>query len=94
MTSPPPPPPSVADPIDVNAASTHDLTTRLGLAAEVASAVIAERDRIGGFTTRDQLMTVAGVPPHVYAGIRDQVVVRGAPAGGDRPPTRGRRLEF
>jgi hypothetical protein len=91
---PPPPPPSFADPIDVNAASPHDLTTRLGLAADVASAVIAQRDRIGGFSTPDQLMTVAGVPPHVYAGIRDQVVVRSAPADGDRPLTRGRRLEF
>jgi hypothetical protein len=64
------------------------------LSEELAFSVIVERDRLGGFTTPDQLMTAGGVPPHVYAGIRDRLVVREARPTSGRPPTRGRRLEL
>ncbi|QXC59909.1 helix-hairpin-helix domain-containing protein [Aquihabitans sp. G128] len=109
---PPPPPPllrpppprdaattsaaSPAGPIDANRSNAADLSVQLGLAPEAAQRLVAERTRIGGFTHVDQLMTVGGVPPHVFAGIRNRITLSPAapPPPKAAPSGRGRRLDL
>lgn len=103
----PPPPPNAAmssaaastGPIDVNRSTAAELSALLGLAPGAAQRVVAERTRVGGFTDVDQLMTVGGVPPHIFVGIRDRITLSPATlppkaSQAAQPPGRGRRLDL
>lgn len=84
------PPPSSR--LDLNTASADQIQSALGLDPAWATHVVSVRDRVGGFSSTDQLMTDASLPPHVYAGLRDRVDVSPIP---DRSgPPSGRRLEL
>ena len=71
-------------------ATAADIQSSLGLAPEVADRIVSERVRLGGFADPEQLMTEVGMPPHVYAGIRDRVT---ASRSSSRRGT-GRKLDL
>lgn len=87
------PQPAPGGMLDLNLAPASELESQLGFNRDNAQRVVAERSRLGGFTAPDQLMTEAGMPPHVFASIRGRVTVSPLPSSS-RPPTRGRRLEL
>lgn len=79
--------------VDLNAASAGALEAGLGLDRALAEKVVTERARLGRFTDVEQLMTVAGVEPHVFAGIRHRATIGDAPRPSG-PAARGRRLDL
>ena len=81
-------------PVDLNTAAPAELAA-VGIDSLWVDRIVAARARLGGFYATDQLMTEAGVPPHVYAAIRGRVQVTPAPsAPPSAPPSGGRRLDF
>ncbi|CCH88987.1 conserved membrane protein of unknown function [Modestobacter italicus] len=84
------------EPVDLNTASPSDLVA-LDLDQLWADRIIAARARLGGFSGTDQVMTEAGVPPHVYATVRGRLQVSSvstAPTQTTPPNGGGRRLDF
>jgi len=79
--------------LDINAASPQDLVDSFDLQPEMADLIATTRVRIGGFTSADQLMTAAGLPPHLFLGVKDRIVVGPAPALRWQS-ARGRRLDL
>jgi hypothetical protein len=80
--------------VDLNTADSAELAA-VGIDNVWAERIVAARARLGGFSATDQLMTEAGVPPHVYAAIRGRVQVAPTPsAPRSAPPSGGRRLDF
>jgi hypothetical protein len=67
-------------PINVNTASLAELLGRLGLDPGSAEKALVERHRMGGFASVDQFVQVTGLPPHVYARVRDILTVSDAAA--------------
>jgi competence protein ComEA len=61
--------------IDLNLATVADLETLPGIGPTLAAAIIAERDRRGGFTSVDDLRSVRGIGESRFAQIRDLVTV-------------------
>ncbi len=61
--------------IDLNLATAADLETLPGIGPTLADAIIAERDRRGGFTSVDDLRSVRGIGEARFAQIRDLVTV-------------------
>ncbi len=88
-----PPPVAPAAMVDLDLASAADLESHLGFDRRAAQDVVAARSLLGGFSSPDQLMTHGGIAPHIFAMIRDRVMVR-PPPGTGHPPTPGRRLEL
>lgn len=88
-------PPQATTPVELNTAAQDDLAA-IGIDNVSAERIVAARARLGGFSATDQLMTEAGMPPHVYAAIRGRVQVAPSPsAPPSAPPSRGgRRLDF
>lgn len=88
--------------IDINDATPADLATLPGIDVETAMRVVAARAQMGRFEDTADLVTRAGIKPHVFARLRDSVVVvadgdaaREQPASLRPPsPENGRRLEF
>jgi len=104
-TSPPPPPAPVqaaptvgASPLDVNSASEAELAALPGFDATTAAQIVTARSQAGGFRDVTELVTRAGVKPHLLAGVQGQVTVTPAPSTPQPPPpaapANGRRLEF
>ncbi len=62
-------------PLDLNAATQDDLEELPGIGPTLASAILAERSRRGGFTDGAQLQQVPGFGESRYAQIRDLVAV-------------------
>ncbi len=60
--------------VDVNHVSEAILVSHLGLTAVQASTVIEVRERIGGFTSANELCVLADLPPRQLDAIRDRVV--------------------
>jgi hypothetical protein len=61
--------------VDVNHVPVEALMRALDLSADVARTVVAERDRVGGFTTPDELTVYCeGVTTDGLARIRDRLV--------------------
>lgn len=81
--------------LDVNAAGPTELVA-MGLDQLWVDRIVAARARLGGFQSADQLMTEAGVPPHVFAAIRGHVQVVNPPSVSRDSPSAGggRRLDF
>lgn len=92
-------------PVDVNEAGI-DAFRGLGLTLEDAQRIVATRERLGSFRTKDQLMTAAGLPPHVFMNLQNLLILgpstpSGAPGfapetgrDGDRGAAAGRRLDL
>lgn len=80
-----PPTPSMPDggtddlggeaPLDINTASEPQLESLPGIGPERAAAIVAERERRGGFTSVGQLSAVRGIGEKTIADLRDLVTV-------------------
>jgi competence protein ComEA len=62
-------------PIDLNAATPAQLDTLPGIGPSLAEAIIAERERRGGFTSVDQLRDVRGIGDKRFADLKPLVSV-------------------
>ena len=65
-----PPTPSI---IELNTADSSLLTTVKGIGPVFAKRIVAYRDRLGGFHSKDQLTEVFGMDAEKYAGVKDFV---------------------
>jgi competence protein ComEA len=61
--------------INLNTAAAAELETLPGIGPTLAAAILAERDRRGGFTSVDDLRSVRGIGEGRFAEIRDLVTV-------------------
>ncbi len=66
-----------AGPVDVNSASLDELDSLPGVGPATAAAIVAERERIGGFTAVDELIEVPGIGPAKLEQLRDLVRIGG-----------------
>ena len=62
-------------PVDLNTATLAELEELPGIGPTLAAAIIAERDRRGGFGSVDDLRSVRGIGDARFADLRDLVVV-------------------
>ncbi|MEP6626036.1 MAG: helix-hairpin-helix domain-containing protein [Acidimicrobiia bacterium] len=62
-------------PVDLNAATPAQLDTLPGVGPSLAAAIIAERERRGGFTSVDQLRDVRGIGDKRFADLKPLVSV-------------------
>jgi competence protein ComEA len=62
-------------PIDLNNATAAQLDTLPGIGPSLAEAIIAERDRRGGFRSVNELREVRGIGERRFADLRDRVSV-------------------
>lgn len=96
------------EPLDLNRATHDQLASLPGLDAATVDRIIAARQRLGGFKEPTELVTFAGLKPHLFAAVQARLTVSpttlpedpaprphdsGAPAGPDTAPS-GRRLDF
>lgn len=75
--------------LDVNAATPQDLVTALGVDTETANRIIGTRQQLGAFTSFEQLMSKALIPPHLLIPHRDKLTfgpVQNAPASPAQEP--------
>ncbi|WP_146083814.1 helix-hairpin-helix domain-containing protein [Clavibacter michiganensis] len=87
-----------AERVELNTAGVDDFLS-LGITREWAEWFIATRTRLGSFSTAEQLVTEAKLPPHVFVNMKDRIQVSvsasGAPPTSDaRRPGTGRRLDL
>jgi len=61
--------------IDLNSATSAQLETLPGIGPALAGAIIAERDRRGGFRSVNELREVRGIGEKRFAELRDRVMV-------------------
>ena len=61
--------------VNLNTADAAQLETLPGIGPTLAAAIIAERDRRGGFTSVDDLRAVHGIGPGRFAELQPQVTV-------------------
>ena len=76
--------------IDVNAATQQDLVTALGVDHETANRIVGTRQQLGSFTSFEQLMSKAQVPPHLLIPHRSKLTfgtVQTSPAPPVQQPT-------
>jgi competence protein ComEA len=62
-------------PIDLNNATSAQLETLPGIGPALAGAIIAERDRRGGFRSVNELREVRGIGEKRFGDLRDRVMV-------------------
>jgi competence protein ComEA len=63
--------------IDINSASESRLTDLPGIGPSKAKAIIAYREKAGGFRTVDELQKVKGIGPKTFERLKDAVSVNG-----------------
>lgn len=88
--------------LDLNSATRDQLATLPGFDPSTVDQVVAARQRLGGFKDASELVSFAGVRPHVFAAIQARITVeaQAAPAVPATPKTNpnpepgGRRLDF
>jgi len=66
---------AIVYPLDLNKATQEALESLPGIGEVKASAIIAYRELIGGFTTVDELIYVNGIGPATLEAIRDLVAI-------------------
>lgn len=71
--------------LDVNSASAQDLQAALGVDAATANRIVETRQATGNFSSFEQLMSKAQVPPHLLIPHRTSLAF-GTPAVGHTPP--------
>lgn len=65
--------------IDLNTADENALQTLPGIGPELAERIIAYRDTIGEFVTKEQIMEVEGIGEKRYADMEALITVGGTP---------------
>jgi len=78
--------------VNVNLASTADLTAVPGLDAQRAEAIVAYRTANGPFTVLDDLRRVEGMTPGLVKAVRDLLTVDGQDRRAIPSPERSRTL--
>ena len=68
-----------AELIDLNTADQQTLQTLPGIGPELASRIVAYRERIGAFVTKEQIMDVEGIGEKRFAEMENLITVGGAP---------------
>jgi competence protein ComEA len=71
---PPPPPIPATETINLNSVTFEQLRSQ-NLSVTQATRLLAHRERLGGFSTVDDLDQVAGLPPDVLADLKSRVTV-------------------
>jgi competence protein ComEA len=66
---------TATSPLDLNNATAADLEALPGIGPTLAAAIIAERDRRGGFGSVDDLRSVRGIGDQRFADLRELVTV-------------------
>ena len=66
---------SASGPVDLNLATAADLEALPGIGPATAAAILAERDRRGGFRSVEDLLDVRGIGPAKLESLRDLVTV-------------------
>ena len=104
MTPSSPVPPVTTTPasLDINTATQDELAMLPGFDAAIAAQVVAVRSQSGGFGDASELVSRAGVKPHVLAGVLGRITLsarsghaQSSAASNDTQTSRnGRRLEF
>lgn len=61
--------------VDINHAGVSELDALPGIGPVLARRIVAERDRRGGFRAPEDLLSVQGIGPKLYARLRPQVRV-------------------
>lgn len=64
---------SLEDTVDINTASADELAQLPGFSSELASKVVALREKSGGFTSVDQLLERLKPKPHILARLRERM---------------------
>jgi DNA uptake protein ComE-like DNA-binding protein len=76
--------PTQAGGLNVNSASAPDLMATLGVDGATANRILEARQSLGAFTSFEQIMSKAQVPPHVLIPHRDKMTF-GTPASAPVP---------
>jgi len=66
-------------PVDLNTAEQAELETLPGIGPELASRIIAYRQTIGAFVSKEQIMDVEGIGEKRYADMEQLITVGGTP---------------
>lgn len=66
-------------PVDLNTAEQADLEALPGIGPELASRIIAYRQTIGAFVSKEQVMDVEGIGEKRYAEMEQLITVGGTP---------------
>ncbi|AOY74207.1 hypothetical protein ARZXY2_4708 (plasmid) [Arthrobacter sp. ZXY-2] len=80
------PAPTQTGSIDVNAASAQELVGSLGVDADTANRIIATRQQLGSFSSFEQLVAKAQVPPHLLIPQRGKLTFSTAQNVPATPP--------
>lgn len=95
--------PQATQTLDLNLADARQLSQLPGIDEQWARHIVAVRQQRGGFRSPDELVTAAGMQPHIFAQVRGALVVAPQPpqprAAPDNHPRGqsfggGRRLDF
>lgn len=80
--------------VDINAATRDELLGLPGIDFATAERIISARQNSGGYTNTAELVTKAGVQPHLFADIQELLVVTPRNGPESSKPVEGRRIEF
>lgn len=103
MPSPPTVSSRVSQALDLNSADVRQLSQLPGIDEQWAQHIVTVRQQRGGYRSPDELVTAAGMQPHIFAQVRSALVVAPQPPQprsdpGSHPrgqsPGGGRRLDF
>ncbi|MCS4492298.1 ComEA family DNA-binding protein [Corynebacterium sp. ES2715-CONJ3] len=61
--------------VALNSAGREELESLPGIGTKTAEAIIAYRERVGAFSTIEQLQDVKGIGPSKFAAVKDQLVL-------------------
>ncbi len=63
-------------PVDINSAGVQSLLLLPGIGAKRAEAIIAERERRGGFAALEDIKDVRGIGKRRFEALRDFIIIR------------------
>lgn len=93
-----PSPPTASDrnvpsPLDINTASSEDFQRELGFDQAWGDWLVSTRNRIGAYSSTQQLLTEAQVPPHLFVTMQHRITAQTRPIP-QVPPAHRRRLDL
>lgn len=70
---------AVGEKVNLNAASLEALMTLPGIGEDRAKAIIAYREKVGGFKIIEEIQNIEGIGPTTYEKLKDLITVSPAP---------------